>query len=69
MECTISHLLKDGERISGVWLLAGNRHVCRVPGQGGHPGHGRRRQSVRRHQQFWEYTGDGHALAYLAGQI
>ena len=68
MECTITHLLKDGERISGAfgyWRESGrfvvfksNAVVLATGGIG---------KSYKVTSNSWEYTGDGHALAYDAG--
>ena len=68
MECTIVSLLKDGNRISGAIgydrergrfkLFAANAVVLATGGIG-------RAFSVT--SNSWEYTGDGHALAYNAG--
>ena len=68
MECTIVSLLKDGNRIAGAIgydrergrfkLFAANAVVLATGGIG-------RAFSVT--SNSWEYTGDGHALAYNAG--
>ena len=68
MECTIVSLLKDGTRISGALgydrergrfkLFAAKAVVLATGGIG-------RAFSVT--SNSWEYTGDGHALAYNAG--
>jgi succinate dehydrogenase / fumarate reductase flavoprotein subunit len=68
MECTITHLLKDGERISGAfgyWRESGrfvlfkSKAVILATGGIG--------KSYKVTSNSWEYTGDGHALAYDAG--
>jgi len=68
MECTIVSLLKDGNRISGAlgydrergrFKLFGAKAVVLATGGIG------RAFSVT--SNSWEYTGDGHALAYNAG--
>jgi succinate dehydrogenase flavoprotein subunit len=68
MECTITHLLKDGERISGAfgyWRESGrfvlfkSKAVVLATGGIG--------KSYKVTSNSWEYTGDGHALAYDAG--
>src|SRR5690348_5079166 len=67
-ECTITRLFKDGDRISGAfgyWRETGNFLVFDSPavvratvGVG---------KSFKVTSNSWEYTGDGHALALLAG--
>jgi succinate dehydrogenase / fumarate reductase flavoprotein subunit len=68
MECTISRLLKDGARVSGAvgyWRESGKlvlfnaRAVVLATGGIG--------KSFRITSNSWEYTGDGHSLAYWAG--
>src|SRR5687767_3194037 len=68
MECTIISLLKDGDRIAGAFgydrqrgrfLLFQTRAVVLATG-----GIGR---AYRISSNSWEYTGDGHSLAYSAG--
>ncbi|MGK2964044.1 MAG: fumarate reductase/succinate dehydrogenase flavoprotein subunit [Tepidiformaceae bacterium] len=68
MECTISRLLKDGDRISGAvgyWRETGNfvtfhakATVLATGGVG---------KAFKITSNSWEYTGDGHSLAYWAG--
>ncbi len=68
MECTITHLIKDGERISGAfgyWRESGrfvlfkSKAVILATGGIG--------KSYKVTSNSWEYTGDGHSLAYDAG--
>jgi succinate dehydrogenase / fumarate reductase flavoprotein subunit len=68
MECTISRLLKDGERISGAlgyWrengrlLVFNAKAVVLATGGVG--------KAFAVTSNSWEYTGDGHSLAYWAG--
>ncbi len=68
MECTITHLIKDGERISGAfgyWRESGRfvlfktKAVVLATGGIG--------KSYKVTSNSWEYTGDGHSLAYDAG--
>jgi succinate dehydrogenase flavoprotein subunit len=68
MECTISRLLKDAERISGAlgyWrengrlLLFNAKAVVLATGGVG--------KAFAVTSNSWEYTGDGHSLAYWAG--
>jgi len=68
MECTISRLLKDGDRISGAfgyWREQGRFVVFRaksiVMATGGIG------KAWKITSNSWEYTGDGMALAYGAG--
>ena len=68
MECTVTRLLKDGDRISGAlayWRESGRFVVFRakavVIATGGIG------KSYRVTSNSWEYTGDGQALAYDAG--
>jgi succinate dehydrogenase / fumarate reductase flavoprotein subunit len=67
-ECTVTRLLKDGERISGAfayWRETGRFVVFEAPAvilaTGGIG------KSFKVTSNSWEYTGDGHALALLAG--
>jgi succinate dehydrogenase / fumarate reductase flavoprotein subunit len=68
MECTVVTLLKDGERVTGAFGYdreKGMLHVFRagavVVATGGIG------KAYRITSNSWEYTGDGHALAYDAG--
>ncbi len=68
MECTISRLIKDGERISGAigyWRESGKNVVFAakavVLATGGVG------KAFKITSNSWEYTGDGHSLAYWAG--
>ncbi|HEX4865899.1 MAG TPA: fumarate reductase/succinate dehydrogenase flavoprotein subunit, partial [Acidimicrobiales bacterium] len=68
MECTVTHLLKDGERISGAfgyWRESGRFVVFESPSvilaTGGIG------KSWKVTSNSWEYTGDGDALALRAG--
>src|SRR5881398_3712273 len=68
MECTVIRLLKDGERIAGAFgydrergrfrLFKAKAVVLATGGIG---------RAYRITSNSWEYTGDGHALAYNAG--
>jgi succinate dehydrogenase flavoprotein subunit len=68
MECTITHLLKDGDRVAGAfgyWRESGRFIVFKaksvVIASGGIG------KAWRITSNSWEYTGDGMALAYDAG--
>jgi succinate dehydrogenase / fumarate reductase flavoprotein subunit len=68
MECTVTRLLKDGERMSGAFAYrreTGRFVVFRakavVLATGGIG------RAYKINSNSWEYTGDGHALAYDAG--
>ncbi|MGE5446197.1 MAG: FAD-binding protein [Ignavibacteriales bacterium] len=68
MECTITNLLKDGERIAGAfgyWRETGRFIIFKakavVLATGGVG------KAYKITSNSWEYTGDGHALAYEAG--
>jgi succinate dehydrogenase / fumarate reductase flavoprotein subunit len=68
MECTITDLMKDGERISGAfgyWRETGRFVSFEAPSvilaTGGIG------KSFKVTSNSWEYTGDGHALAMRAG--
>ncbi|MFY9553567.1 MAG: fumarate reductase/succinate dehydrogenase flavoprotein subunit [Blastocatellia bacterium] len=68
MECTVLTLLKDGDRIAGAFgydrergrfrLFKAKAIVLATGGIG---------RAYRITSNSWEYTGDGHALAYHAG--
>ncbi|NIR48707.1 fumarate reductase/succinate dehydrogenase flavoprotein subunit [candidate division KSB1 bacterium] len=68
MECTIIELLKDGERVVGAFgyerergrfkLFKARAVILATGGVG---------RAYRITSNSWEYTGDGHALAYHAG--
>src|SRR5688572_14611469 len=68
MECTVARLLKDGDRISGAFayrremgrfIVFRAKSVVLATG-----GIGR---AYKINSNSWEYTGDGHTLAYDAG--
>ena len=68
MECTISRLLKDGDGISGAlgyWRETGRLILFRTKVVVLATGGVGRAFAVT--SNSWEYTGDGHALAYWAG--
>jgi len=68
MECTVLRLLKDGDRVSGVLayerergrfkVFAARAVVLATGGIG---------RAFKITSNSWEYTGDGHSLAYQAG--
>ena len=68
MECTITHLVKDGGRIIGAFgywresgkfvLFRANAVILATGGVG---------KAYKYTSNSWEYTGDGHAMAYDAG--
>ncbi|MFJ7148641.1 fumarate reductase/succinate dehydrogenase flavoprotein subunit [Streptomyces sp. NPDC100445] len=67
-ECTVTRILKDGDRVSGVFAYereTGRFLVLEAPAvvlaTGGIG------KSFKVTSNSWEYTGDGHALALLAG--
>ena len=67
-ECTVTRILKDGSRVSGVFAYdreTGRFFVLEAPAvviaTGGIG------KSFKVTSNSWEYTGDGHALALLAG--
>ncbi|MCV7316385.1 fumarate reductase/succinate dehydrogenase flavoprotein subunit [Mycolicibacillus parakoreensis] len=68
MECTVTELLKDGDRIAGAfgyWRESGRYILFEAPAvvlaTGGIG------KSFKVTSNSWEYTGDGHALALRAG--
>lgn len=68
MECTITHLLKDGNQIAGAigyWRESGRFVVFKaksiILATGGIG------KIYKITSNSWEYTGDGHALAFQAG--
>ncbi|MDQ3309968.1 MAG: FAD-binding protein, partial [Gemmatimonadota bacterium] len=68
MECTVLTLLKDGERVAGAFGYDRERGRFRLFRAGAvvlaTGGIGR---AYKITSNSWEYTGDGHALAYQAG--
>ncbi|MDI6413673.1 fumarate reductase/succinate dehydrogenase flavoprotein subunit [Streptomyces albus] len=67
-ECTVTRILKDGDRVSGAFCYereSGRFFVIEAPAvvlaTGGIG------KSFKVTSNSWEYTGDGHALALLAG--
>ncbi|MFB6517763.1 fumarate reductase/succinate dehydrogenase flavoprotein subunit [Streptomyces sp. NPDC056401] len=67
-ECTVTRILKDGQRVSGTFCYereTGRFFVLEAPAvvlaTGGIG------KSFKTTSNSWEYTGDGHALALLAG--
>jgi succinate dehydrogenase / fumarate reductase flavoprotein subunit len=68
MECTVIRLLKDGDRVAGALAYERERGRFKVYRAGAvilaTGGVGR---AYRITSNSWEYTGDGHALAYEAG--
>ncbi|MFC8262659.1 fumarate reductase/succinate dehydrogenase flavoprotein subunit [Streptomyces sp. NPDC057291] len=67
-ECTVTRVLKDGQRVSGTFCYereSGRFFVLEAPAvvlaTGGIG------KSFKVTSNSWEYTGDGHALALLAG--
>ncbi|MFF7499171.1 fumarate reductase/succinate dehydrogenase flavoprotein subunit [Streptomyces lavendulae] len=67
-ECTVTRVLKDGSRVSGTFCYereSGRFFVLEAPAvvlaTGGIG------KSFKTTSNSWEYTGDGHALALLAG--
>ncbi|HEX6313576.1 MAG TPA: FAD-binding protein, partial [Gemmatimonadaceae bacterium] len=68
MECTVLELLKDGDRIAGAVAYERERgrfKVFRVPAVVLATGGIGRAFSIT--SNSWEYTGDGHSLAYEVG--
>ena len=68
MECTMICLLKDGERVSGVLAYERERGRFRIfKAKAVVLATGGIGRAYRITSNSWEYTGDGHALAYDAG--
>ncbi|HSK70596.1 MAG TPA: fumarate reductase/succinate dehydrogenase flavoprotein subunit [Pyrinomonadaceae bacterium] len=68
MECTVVALLKDGERILGAFGYARERGRFRVfKAKAVVLATGGIGRAYRISSNSWEYTGDGHSLAYHAG--
>ena len=68
MECTVTRLLKDGDRVRGAvayWRESGNLVVFAAKAVVLATGGTGKAFAVT--SNSWEYTGDGHALAYEAG--
>jgi succinate dehydrogenase / fumarate reductase flavoprotein subunit len=68
MECTVLTLLKDGERVTGAFGYDRERGRFRVyRAKAVVLATGGIGRAYRITSNSWEYTGDGHALAYHAG--
>lgn len=68
MECVIIHLLKDGDRISGaLGYFRENGRFVLFPAKAVVLATGGIGKAYEITSNSWEYTGDGHALAYHAG--
>jgi len=68
MECTIVRLLKDGDRIAGAFAYEREHGRFRVfKAKAVVLATGGIGRAFRITSNSWEYTGDGHALAYNAG--
>jgi len=68
MECTVYTLLKDGERVAGALVYDRERGRFRVfRAKAVVLATGGIGRAYRITSNSWEYTGDGHALAYEAG--
>ena len=70
MECTVVTLFKDGDRVSGAFAYdreRGRFRVFRAKAIVLATGGIGRAYSIT--SNSWEYTGDGHALAYQAGAL
>ncbi|MEO8335117.1 MAG: fumarate reductase/succinate dehydrogenase flavoprotein subunit [bacterium] len=68
MECTVLALLRDGDRIAGAFAYdreRGRFKIFRAKAVVMATGGVGRAYNIT--SNSWEYTGDGHALAYLAG--
>jgi len=68
MECTVTRLLKDGERVIGAFAYDRERGHFRVfKAKAIVLATGGIGRAYKITSNSWEYTGDGHALAYHAG--
>jgi succinate dehydrogenase / fumarate reductase, flavoprotein subunit len=68
MECTVTSLLKDGERIAGAFGYERERGRFRVwTARAVVLATGGVGRAYKISSNSWEYTGDGHSLAYHAG--
>src|SRR5947207_3297999 len=68
MECTVTRLLKDGDRVAGAfgyWRESGKFVVFNAPAVVLATGGVGKAYKIT--SNSWEYTGDGHALALWAG--
>ena len=68
MECAVIELLKDGERVVGAFAFDRDRGTFKVfRAKAVVLATGGIGKAYRITSNSWEYTGDGHALAYRAG--
>ncbi len=68
MECTVTGLLKDGERVSGAFAYERERGQFKIfQAKAVILATGGIGRAYKITSNSWEYTGDGHSLAYDAG--
>jgi succinate dehydrogenase / fumarate reductase flavoprotein subunit len=68
MECTVTTLLKDGDRVAGAFGYERERGRCQIwEARAVILATGGIGRAFSITSNSWEYTGDGHALAYDAG--
>ena len=67
MEIRILSLLKDGTGGRCIWLRTRKRTIQNFPCKSGGACHRRYWRAYKITSNSWEYTGDGHSLAYHAG--
>jgi succinate dehydrogenase / fumarate reductase, flavoprotein subunit len=68
MECTVTALLKDGDRVVGAFGYERERGRCQIwEARAVILATGGIGRAFSITSNSWEYTGDGHALAYAAG--
>ena len=69
MECAVTRLLKDGERVAGAFGYGASKDASSFQSQIFRRRDGWHRQSLPHHFDSWEYTGDGMAWPTMRRRV